>query len=110
MASTQEQARATTGTWNLPLEPDYAGISDMVVLEVQTDGCTYHKWLSASVSDCAAYATWHYCSTYLFLCHAFASIMQDSHWKMNLFSATSQLVLVQTQIIFMLSLRIVGRF
>lgn len=32
-----------TGTWSQPLKRNYAGIRDMVGLDVQTDGGTYHK-------------------------------------------------------------------
>lgn len=63
-----------------------------MVLEVQTDGCTYHKWLSASVSDRAGYTTWHSrsasSSTSFKLCQHNAG---QSRRKLDLFRATLQL-------------------
>lgn len=63
-----------TGTWSQPLKRNYAGIRDMVGLDVQTDGGTYHKWLSASVSVLTPQPDT--LSKLIFLHHAFASIMQ----------------------------------
>ena len=76
MAWTQEQDRATDWCMeSTSLKCNYAGIRHMVGLDVQTDGCTYHKWLSASARECADSTKWHSLLAHL-LRHAFSSIMQ----------------------------------
>lgn len=91
MVWTQEQEQLLAHGTNFS-KPNYAGVSDMVV-EVQTDGCTYVKTFSLNEWLCCLHNLTLLLSLSFTLCLCQHNARR-SYWKVVLFSATLELLVV----------------